>query len=163
MNDPYQLRRFIDAQAPVFEQVCAELRAGRKQTHWMWFIFPQITGLGSSDMARRYAMTSLQEAQAYLDHAVLGERLRMCTALVNAVQGKSAYAIFGEPDEMKFRSSMTLFAAAAATHVDATAPSPEARQVFGDALKKYFDGEPDPATLARLPGRRLFPADEAKE
>lgn len=149
MNDPYQLQRFIDAQAPVFEQVCAELRAGRKKTHWMWFIFPQIIGLGSSETARRYAIASLPEAQAFLDHPLLGERLRKCTALVNAVQGKSAYAIFGDPDEMKFRSSMTLFAAASAE----SAPD---RQLFNDALQKYFDSEPDSATLARLPEQTQF-------
>ncbi|RXZ36295.1 DUF1810 domain-containing protein [Oxalobacteraceae bacterium CAVE-383] len=149
MHDPYQLQRFIDAQAPVFEQVCAELRAGRKQTHWMWFIFPQIAGLGNSETARRFAIVSLPEAHAYLHHPLLGERLRKCTALVNAVQGKSAYAIFGDPDEMKFRSSMTLFSAASGE------ASPD-RRLFNNALHKYFDDEPDGATLARLPEQPQF-------
>jgi uncharacterized protein (DUF1810 family) len=149
VNDPYQLQRFVDAQAPVFEQVCAELRAGRKQTHWMWFIFPQLTGLGSSEMARRFAIASLAEAEAYLDHPLLGERLRKCTALVDAIPGKSAYAIFGDPDEMKFRSSMTLFSAASGN------ATPD-RQLFNRALHKYFDDEPDGATLARLPEQAQF-------
>lgn len=155
MDDPYQLDRFADAQAAVFEQVCAELRAGSKRTHWMWFVFPQIAGLGSSATARHYAIASLAEAQAYLAHVLLGERLKVCTALVNAVQGKSAHAIFGDPDEMKFHSSMTLFAAAA--------HSPKERQVFNDALEKYFDGKPDPATLARLAEQAEFPVRTAKK
>jgi uncharacterized protein (DUF1810 family) len=139
LNNPAHLQCFVEAQAPVFDQVCAELRDGRKRTHWMWFVFPQIAGLGSSETARKFAIASLQEAKAYLNHPLLGERLRLCTALVNAVQGRSAEQIFGNPDEMKFRSSMTLFAAAAAD-----------KQVFNEALQKYFRGEADPATIERL-------------
>src|SRR5215813_7094342 len=109
MDDPFDLQRFVTAQAPLYERVCAELRAGRKRSHWMWFIFPQIQGLGSSAMAQRYAITSLAEAAAYLDHPVLGPRLRECTGLVNAVDGRSAHEIFGSPDDMKFHSAITLF------------------------------------------------------
>src|SRR5215469_2830912 len=113
MSDPYDLERYVRAQEPVFTQVCAELAVGRKQTHWMWFIFPQLRGLGSSPMAERYAIGSLAEAHAYLAHTLLGERLRQCTRLVNQVEGRTAEAIFGHPDYLKFRSSMTLFAHAA--------------------------------------------------
>jgi uncharacterized protein (DUF1810 family) len=137
-NDPHDLQRFVDAQDPVYDRVCAELRSGRKKSHWMWFIFPQIAGLGSSAMAQRYAISSLQEAQAYLNHPVLGARLRECTRLMLDVEGRSALEILGSPDDMKFRSCLTLFARAA----------PE--EVFRDALRKYFDGAEDPSTIARL-------------
>jgi len=138
-NDRYDLQRFLDAQQPVFDAVRAELRDGRKRSHWMWFIFPQIAGPGHSELARRYALSSLEEARAYLAHSVLGSRLRECSLLVADVQGSSAEEIFGYPDDMKFRSSMTLFAQAASDNA-----------VFNDCLRKYFGGEPDPLTLARL-------------
>jgi uncharacterized protein (DUF1810 family) len=137
MNDP--LQRFVDAQNPVFEQVCAELRQGWKQTHWMWFIFPQIKGLGTSQMAIKFAISSRQEAEAYLKHSVLGPRLRECTELVNLVEGRSINQIFGYPDDLKFRSSMTLFASTACEN-----------QIFKNALTKYFAGEPDRLTLEHL-------------
>lgn len=139
MNDEFNLQRFIDAQAPVYDRVGAELRAGRKQSHWMWFIFPQIEGLGHSATARLYAISSLAEASAYLRHPLLGKRLRECAALVAAVEGRTVAAIFGYPDDMKFHSSMTLFAHAA----------PE-EGVFEECLNKYFSGKRDPLTLARL-------------
>lgn len=139
MADAYDLGRFIDAQAGVYARALAELEAGEKRSHWMWFIFPQIAGLGSSPMAQRYAIGSLAEARAYLGHPVLGERLRDCTAAVNRVSDRSAHAIFGAPDDVKFRSSMTLFAAAAPDE-----------PLFAEALAKYFGAEPDPLTLARL-------------
>ncbi|HXC53744.1 MAG TPA: DUF1810 domain-containing protein [Rhizomicrobium sp.] len=138
-TDPFQLSRFVDAQAPVFDRVLAELRAGHKQSHWMWFVFPQLAGLGRSAMAQRYAISSLDEARAYLAHPVLGPRLRACTRLVLAVQGRSAQAIFGAPDDLKFRSSLTLFAAGAPDET-----------LFSAALDKYFAGTADAATLAKL-------------
>jgi uncharacterized protein (DUF1810 family) len=140
MSDPNNLQRFVEAQNPVYDEVCSELRDGRKKSHWMWFIFPQVEGLGSSQMARKFAISSLAEAAAYLAHPVLGSRLTECTRLVNLVEGRPIEQIFGYPDDLKFRSSMTLFAHAA----------PDNR-VFTDALQKYFSGEFDPATLARLP------------
>jgi uncharacterized protein (DUF1810 family) len=140
MDDPYDLERYVRAQDPVFAQVCAELATGRKQSHWMWFIFPQLRGLGSSAMAQRYAIGSLAEARAYLAHPLLGERLRTCTQLVNRVEGRTAQAIFGYPDYLKFRSSMTLFARATAG----------ASEPFGEALAKYFAGEDDPLTSELL-------------
>ena len=139
MEDRHDLQRFVKAQDSVYEQVISELRAGRKCSHWMWFIFPQISGLGHSDMAQRFAISSLEEAIAYLDHSVLGARLEECARLVNAVNGKPIEQIFGHPDDMKFHSSMTLFARA----------SP-ANQVFSQALKKYFAGRLDASTLERL-------------
>ena len=138
-NAPLDAQRFVDAQAPVIDRVRAELRAGRKRTHWMWFVFPQIAGLGNSAMAVRYAIGSLDEARAYLAHPILGPRLRECTQLVLAVQDRTIDAIFGHPDNLKFRSSMTLFAKAA----------PEER-VFADALTKHFSGEMDERTQAEL-------------
>jgi uncharacterized protein (DUF1810 family) len=138
-KDPYNLRRFLDAQDPVYAQVCSELRAGRKRSHWMWFIFPQIQGLGYSPLARKFAIASLQEAKAYLDHPILGARLKEFCRLVNRVEGRSIEEIFGYPDDLKFRSSMTLFAHAASDD-----------QIFRDALEKYFNGEDDPATVERL-------------
>jgi uncharacterized protein (DUF1810 family) len=139
MSDPYNLQRFVDAQRSVYETVCAELRAGRKHSHWMWFIFPQIEGLGSSEMAHRFAISSLEEAKAYLEHPVLGARLRECSRLVADVDGRSVEQIFGYPDDMKFRSSMTLFGRA----------TPD-NDVFVECLRKHFEGEADPSTLARL-------------
>lgn len=138
-QDPHDLQRFIDAQSPVYAQVCSELRAGRKTGHWMWFIFPQIAGLGYSALARKFAIASVDEAAAYLAHPILGPRLRECTQLVNAVEGRSIGAILGSPDDMKFRSCMTLFARA---H--------PGEQIFEEALRKYFDGAPDQLTLERL-------------
>ena len=139
MRDEYGLQRFVDAQAEVFEQARGELLEGRKRSHWMWFIFPQIKGLGSSPMAARFAISSLAEARAYLEHAVLGPRLRECAGIVVAVEGRSAHEIFGYPDDLKFHSSMTLFAQAAGKD-----------GVFVDALEKYFGGQRDRATLERL-------------
>lgn len=138
MTDPFDLKRFVDAQAAVYPHVVSELRQGRKQSHWMWFIFPQLAGLGHSAMAQRYALSSRDEALAYLGHAVLGPRLRECTALVNAVEGRTIREILGSPDDLKFRSSMTLFAA--------VSPEPE----FAAAIKKYYGGTPDRDTLELL-------------
>jgi uncharacterized protein (DUF1810 family) len=137
--DSFDLRRFVDAQDSVYEQVRRELRSGEKRSHWMWFIFPQIAGLGQSSTARKYAISSLAEAQAYLQHPVLGARLQECTRLVNDTKGRSIDDIFGYPDNLKFRSCMTLFAQAS-----------EHNEVFNEALTKYFDGEPDPSTLQLL-------------
>lgn len=133
------LERFLEAQEPVIGRVMTELRAGRKATHWMWFVFPQIRGLGHSTTAQRFALTSLAEAKAYLQHPVLGPRLRECAQLVNAVSGRSIEDIFGYPDYLKFRSCMTLFA-----HADGD------ERVFSDALHKYFAGREDEATVTRL-------------
>jgi uncharacterized protein (DUF1810 family) len=150
MSDPYHLQRFVDAQDPVYDKVCCELQDGRKKSHWMWFVFPQIEGLGSSPLARRFAISSLAEAAAYLKHPVLGPRLAECTRLVNRVEGRPIEQIFGYPDDLKFRSSMTLFAHA----------TPDNR-IFINALQKYFGGEFDPATLARLrsSGKRSGPLE----
>jgi uncharacterized protein (DUF1810 family) len=138
-NDPYNLQRFVEAQNPCFESVCAELRDGSKTGHWMWFIFPQIKGLGLSPLARKFAISSRQEAEAYLRHPILGPRLRECTRLANLMEGRSVEQIFGYPDDLKFRSCMTLFAHA----------TPD-NQVFIDALQKYCEGRFDPLTLERL-------------
>jgi uncharacterized protein (DUF1810 family) len=138
-DDPYDLQRFVDAQNRVYDVVRAELERGRKQSHWMWFIFPQIAGLGRSAMSMRYAISSLEEAKAYLNHPILGSRLRECTRLVTLVQGRSVYEILGSPDDMKFHSCLTLFAKAA----------PE-DSIFRDALERYFDGEEDSLTAAKL-------------
>ena len=110
MSDPYDLQRFVTAQAPVFPRMMEELTAGQKQTHWMWFVFPQIAGLGSSAMAMRYAIGSRKEAEAYLQHDILGPRLRLCTLLTTRIIDRNVHQIFGSPDDMKFRSCMTLFA-----------------------------------------------------
>ncbi len=142
MNDPYNLQRFVDAQHAVYSNVVAELRQGKKRSHWMWFAFPQVVGLGFSPMAERFAITSPEEAIAYLGHEVLGPRLRECTRLVLDVKNKSAHDIFGSPDDLKFRSSMTLFAA--------VSDDP----VFGDAIARYYAGEKDQATLGILARRR---------
>jgi uncharacterized protein (DUF1810 family) len=142
MADPCDLQRFVDAQAPVVDAARAELRRGRKQSHWMWFIFPQTRGLGRSPMAERFAIGSLDEARAYLAHPILGTRLRECARLVADVDGRSIGEILGPVDAVKFRSSMTLFARASADET-----------VFTDALDKYFAGEPDAATLEKLTSR----------
>ena len=139
MNDQYDLQRFVDAQQTIYENVREELRNGSKRSHWMWFIFPQVQGLGHSAMAQKFAISSLAEAQAYLQHPVLGARLRECSGLVAAVDGRSIEEILGFPDNMKFRSSMTLFALAAPDD-----------QVFKDCLHKYFGGETDGSTLTQL-------------
>ena len=138
-DDPFNLQRFVTAQQHVFDKVTQELRGGEKRSHWMWFIFPQVHGLGRSSMAEKFAISSKHEALAYLQHPLLGARLRECTLLVNGVQGRSLDQIFGSPDNFKFRSSMTLFA-----HV---APDDS---VFLEALRKYCRGEPDPKTLEIL-------------
>jgi uncharacterized protein (DUF1810 family) len=138
-NDPYGLQRFVDAQNRSFEQVCKELSEGRKQSHWMWFIFPQLKGLGHSAMAIRYAIPSLQKAEAYLRNPIFGPRLRHCTQLVMLVEGRSIDQILPSPDDLKFRSSMTLFANTSAEN-----------KIFKEALQKYFAGIPDPLTIDRL-------------
>ena len=138
-NDPYDLQRFIQAQDPIYDDVRAELRDGRKESHWMWFIFPQLRGLGHGQMAHKFGIASREEAEAYLKHPVLGPRLRECSRLVNLVEGRSIDQILGYPDDLKFKSSMSLFASIA----------PE-EHVFREALQKYFGGELDPLTLERL-------------
>jgi uncharacterized protein (DUF1810 family) len=138
MSDPFDLQRFLDAQAPVYPRVVTELRRGQKQSHWMWFIFPQFAGLGHSAMAHRFAIASREEAVAYLGHAVLGSRLKECTALVCAVEGRSIREILGSPDDMKFQSSMTLFSAVSS--------DPE----FSAAIAKFYGGKPDQRTLDLL-------------
>jgi uncharacterized protein (DUF1810 family) len=139
MPDRYDLQRFVDAQKPVFDQVVAQLRAGCKSGHWMWFVFPQLRGLGSSSMARRFGISALAEAKLYLQHPVLGDRLRLCTRLVIEAERTSITEIFGSPDDLKFRSSMTLFLHACTDN-----------GVFKHALERYFAGAPDPLTLERL-------------
>ena len=139
MDDPYNLQRFVDAQRHIFASVIAELRQGSKRGHWMWFIFPQLKGLGRTAQSNFFGISSVQEAAAYLQHPVLGPRLIECTQLVNAIEGRSAEDIFGEIDAMKFRSSMTLFAHA----------TPE-NQIFTGAVGKYYAGEFDPLTLRYL-------------
>ena len=136
MTDDYNLHRFLDAQDQVYETVLGELRTGKKSSHWMWFIFPQITGLGRSELAQTFAIASLDEVRAYLQHPVLGLRLRECTQLVINVEGRNAEEIFGYPDHLKFRSCLTLFMTATTDN-----------KVFKDALLKYFDGKPDALTL----------------
>ena len=142
MTDPFDLERFVGAQSPVYERVLAELRRGRKQSHWMWFIFPQLAGLGHSAMAQRFAIDSTEEARAYLAHGLLGPRLRECTALVNAVEGRTITEILGSPDDLKFCSSMTLFAAVS----DETE--------FARAIAKYYGGTRDRRTLDLLQSQR---------
>jgi uncharacterized protein (DUF1810 family) len=138
MKDPYDLTRFVDAQHTVYSRVIAELSDGRKQSHWMWFIFPQIAGLGFSAMAQRFAIGSREEAVAYLAHHVLGPRLIECTRLVLAVEDRTINDILGSPDDMKFRSCMTLFGAV----------SDDA--IFDEAVTRYFPGGKDRATLTIL-------------
>jgi uncharacterized protein (DUF1810 family) len=139
MEDAHELRRFVEAQQPIFKAVQAGLRAGSKTSHWMWFVFPQLKGLGFSQTSQYYGIASLQEAEAYWQHPVLGSRLRECTELVLAVEGRTARQVFGPPDDLKFRSSMTLFELAV-----------PAEPIFGVALEKYFAGERDTATLRLL-------------
>ena len=139
MNDEFDLDRFVNAQDPVYSDVLAELRTGKKRTHWMWFVFPQIAGLGQSEMARRYAIRSSDEAAAYLAHPVLGPRLRECARLVALHRDMEAREIFDSPDDLKFHSSITLF--------NDIAPD---EAVFQTCLDQFFDGRPDPETLARL-------------
>lgn len=138
-DDPYNLQRFVDAQDLVIDQVKQELQSGRKQSHWMWFIFPQVEGLGKSPTAQKYAISSQKEAEAYLAHPILGQRLRECTEITNGIEGRTANEIFGSPDDLKFRSSMTLFDAIA----DDSSP-------FRTALKKYYNNKPDENTIEFL-------------
>jgi uncharacterized protein (DUF1810 family) len=138
-DDPFDLHRFVVAQEQVYDQVLDELRQGRKKSHWMWFIFPQVAGLGRSSTARKYAIKSADEARQYLGHPVLGPRLLQCAEAVLAVEGRTASQIFGFPDDLKLRSSMTLFAHVAGQD-----------SVFVRVLDKYFDGAMDPATLEKL-------------
>lgn len=138
-GDPFHLQRFVDAQDGIYEEACSELRAGFKRGHWMWFVFPQIQGLGQSFTARRFGISSPEEAGAFLEHVILGPRLRECTRIVNSLEGRSAEQIFGYEDAMKFRSCMTLFAHATSDN-----------QLFQDALQKFFGGRFDPLTIERL-------------
>jgi uncharacterized protein (DUF1810 family) len=148
MSDPFNLQRFTDAQQHVYATVCAELAGGHKESHWMWFIFPQLAGLGSSSMARHYAIASMGEARAYLAHPLLGPRLRECTELVNRIERRSIEEIFGYPDHLKFHSCMTLFARAAIDPRGADHAGDG--RTFEAALAKYFSGEGDPSTLRLL-------------
>jgi uncharacterized protein (DUF1810 family) len=148
MNDPYDLKRFVDAQRTVYANVVAELKRGEKRSHWMWFIFPQVAGLGFSSMAERFAIASPEEATAYLSHEILGPRLFECTRLVLDVNNKTVHDIFGSPDDLKFRSSMTLFGAVSQD------------PIFNDAIAKYYVDGKDQATLgilARIVHRRRQP------
>jgi len=138
-SDPYKLQRFVDAQCGLYAQVEKELRARHKESHWMWYIFPQIRGLGHSSMAQKYAISSLEEAKAYLDHPVLGPRLRECTRLVVAADSRSIEDVFDYPDNLKFHSSMTLFARAT-----------DDNRIFTQALSKYFRSEFDSRTIEQL-------------
>ena len=139
MSDPFDLQRFVDAQDRVYARVVAELRSGRKTSHWMWFVFPQVAGLGSSPMAQQYAIGTPDEARAYLEHPVLGARLLKCTQLLLDVKGRDIRDVLGYPDDLKFRSSMTLFAA-----IEGAPP------IFNVALQQYFAGQPDARTLETL-------------
>lgn len=138
-DDPWHLSRFVEAQSAVFPAVCAELGAGRKVSHWMWFIFPQLRVLGQSATAKHFGLEGAAEAVAYVNHPKLGERLEYCANLVLDQRHKSAFDIFGTPDDLKLRSSMTLFSA--------VAPRIE---VFGELVEAFFDGKPDPRTLSAL-------------
>jgi uncharacterized protein (DUF1810 family) len=137
-DDPYNLERFVQAQDSIYRRVVSELQAGRKMSHWMWFIFPQVRGLGRSPVSIEYAISGRDEAIAYLQHATLGPRLKECTNLVVHIEGRSATEIFGSPDDMKFRSCMTLFNEVSDD------------DIFAKALQKYFAGVPDRLTLERL-------------
>ena len=137
MADPHNLDRFLTAQQPVYPEVLDELRAGRKRTHWMWFVFPQLQGLGTSPMAQRYGIASLDEARAYVAHPVLGARLRECCALMLQVPQRSALEILGSPDDLKFRSCVTLFGLAAPQF-----------DLFRRCLDRFYGGQPDPRTVA---------------
>jgi uncharacterized protein (DUF1810 family) len=138
-SDAFNLERFLLAQDRIYQRVLSELRAGQKMSHWMWFIFPQIRGLGRSPISLEYAISSRDEARAYLQHPLLGPRLKECTQLVLQAESRSALEIFGEPDDVKFRSSMTLFANVCSDD-----------DIFERALQKYFAGIPDRLTLDRL-------------
>jgi uncharacterized protein (DUF1810 family) len=138
-RDPFDLQRFVDAQAGIYDAVVGELRAGRKRSHWMWFVFPQLRGLGSSPTAVRFSIASIDEARAYLSHPLLGARLRECAALVSAIDGRTAEEVFGWPDDLKLRSSMTLFARTS-----------DDNDEFVGVLEKFYGGEEDSATVARL-------------
>jgi len=138
MTSP-NLTHFIAAQDPVYNDVLSELKAGQKRTHWMWFIFPQIEGLGQSEIAKRYAIKNTDEARAYLSHPILGKRLIECAEAVKAIQDRSASQIFGYPDDMKFRSSLTLFASVAGE-----------KSIFHDLISKYYAGKPDERTIEIL-------------
>ncbi len=138
MTDPFDLQRFLDAQSSIYPRVLDELRHGRKESHWMWFIFPQLAGLGYSAMPQRFAISSREEAIAYLRHTILGARLKKCTAFVNAIEGRTILEILGSPDDLKFRSSITLFGAVSS--------EPE----FAAAISKFYGGTPDQATLDLL-------------
>jgi uncharacterized protein (DUF1810 family) len=137
--DRYDLRRFVDAQEPVYDDVLGELRSGRKRSHWIWFVFPQLRGLGRSPTAQRFGIASLDEARAYVQHDVLGPRLRECARLVAQIEGRCADEVFGWPDNLKVRSSMTLFAHATDDNAD-----------FRAVLDKFYDGVEDPATVEQL-------------
>ncbi|MFC5523626.1 DUF1810 domain-containing protein [Polaromonas jejuensis] len=139
MPDPYDLQRFVEAQDPLYPQVCAELAAGAKTSHWMWFVFPQLKALGRSATAQHFGIASRAEALAYWQHPVLGPRLKECSELVVAIDGRTAQQIFRSPDDLKFRSCMTLFAQVALEE-----------PIFNRALAKYFGGEGDAGTLALL-------------
>ncbi|KAB8141214.1 DUF1810 domain-containing protein [Chloroflexia bacterium SDU3-3] len=141
--EPFNLERFVSAQEPIYRTALGEIRAGRKRSHWMWFIFPQIAGLGFSPTSKLYAISGAEEARSYLAHPLLGPRLRECADALLAVQGRSASAIFGSPDDMKLRSSMTLFAAVA-----------EHDPRFEQVLERYYGGQRDPQTLDRLGAKR---------
>ena len=141
--DAFNLQRFIQAQGPVFDRALAELNAGRKRSHWMWFIFPQFSGLGGSDMSKRFAIGSREEARAYLEHPLLGARLRTCTQEVLNIQQRSVRDIFGHPDDLKFHSSMTLFAQVAAED-----------SLFHQALNQYFHGILDDWTLSLMDSKQ---------
>ena len=137
-NDSFDLERFVQAQATDYDQALSELHDGEKRSHWMWYIFPQIEGLGHSSISRQYSIKSAAEARAYLDHRILGPRLRECAAVVNGIVGRSAHEIFGSPDDMKLRSCMTLFARVSGD------------KVFEQVLGKYFNGQHDNETLRLL-------------
>jgi len=139
MNDPHNLQRFIDAQDPVYDEVVAELTAGKKTSHWIWFVFPQFDGLGRSGMAQRYAVRSKEETLAYWNHPVLGARLKKCIEKMMTVRGRTAFQILGTPDDLKLRSCLTLFATLVPDE-----------PLFKLALEKYFNGHVDPMTLELL-------------
>jgi len=142
-SDPFDRNRFVEAQADDYDRALAEVRAGQKRSHWMWYVFPQLDGLGSSAMARRYAIRGRAEAEAYLSHPVLGPRLIEITEAALAIEGRTAHDVFGYPDDLKLRSSATLFAAV----------SPPG-SVFKRLVAKYFDGEPDPAAIRLLAAKK---------
>jgi uncharacterized protein (DUF1810 family) len=139
VHDAFNLKRFVEAQDPVYDAVLGELERGHKRTHWMWFVFPQLAALGSSTTAKHFGIHSLEEARAYLRHPILGERLRRCCEIVASVQGRTAHEVFGYPDELKFKSCLTLFELAAPQE-----------PVFARCLQKYYGGERDERTLALM-------------